>query len=125
MAGSKDFSKINVPNRTGKTVFDAIQQGTHTKGQQTIPSAEEAQERMSNMKTQGRKGLKAVRINMAFSPANHAFIKVMARATGQTMTGALNSMLDTLREANPQIMEEAQKFTDYIKSGEFSVKRND
>lgn len=112
---------------SGQIVQDAIAQGTHQKGEQPEVSPQEKAARMSSMRTQGRKGLKAIRINMAFSPENHAFIQVMARATGKTMTGALNEMLDKLREANPEIMEQAQRFTEYINSGEYVIpgKRND
>lgn len=67
------------------------------KGQQTTASPEEAAERMAELRTQGRKGCKAVRINMAFTPDNHGFIKKMARISGMTMTEFTNSIIERYR----------------------------
>lgn len=47
--------------------------------------------------TQGRKGHKSPRINMAFSPDNHAWIKTRSRQLGISATEFVNSILDTER----------------------------
>lgn len=47
--------------------------------------------------TQGRKGHKAPRINMAFSPDNHAWIKTRSRQLGMSATEFVNSILDQER----------------------------
>ena len=130
----KDFSRINTGSRsaaparteaeatatTGGKVFANIEQATSRKGQQGTASPEEARERAENLQTQGRKGCKAVRINLAFTPANHEFIKVMARASGRTMTEFTNLVIAAYRKEHPEIMEQAQAFLDTIKSGAFS-----
>lgn len=100
---AKDFSKIN----TGR-VNSMIEQATGKKGQQGTASAEEVKQRQSKLKTQGRKGAKAIRINMAFTPENHHFIKVYASSTGQTMTEACNQMLDYAR-TDKKFIQIAQK----------------
>lgn len=43
--------------------------------------------------TQGRKGIKAKRINMAFSDENHAWIKTEARRQGLTATQLVNDII--------------------------------
>ncbi len=103
MATKKDFSGIN----TGK-VYGAIEQATSRKGQQGTASPQEAAERAANLKTQGRKGCKAIRINMAFTPDNHEFIKVMASVTGKTMTEFTNLAIQRYREEHPELYDKAK-----------------
>ena len=76
-------------------------------GQQKTASAREQNERAAQLRTQGRKGCKAPRINIAFTTANHDFARVMARATGKTMTEVVNMALDKYREANGVLYEKA------------------
>lgn len=109
MAGKKDFGGMN----TGR-VYGAIEQATSNKGQQGTASPQERAERASNLKTQGRKGCKAVRINMAFTPENHEFIKVMATITGQTMTEFCNFCIDRYRTEHPEIFEQAKAIIDQL-----------
>ena len=47
--------------------------------------------------TQGRKGHKAPRINMAFNPDNHAWIKTRSRQLGISATEFVNTILDNER----------------------------
>ena len=71
---------------------------------------EEAAERLANMNTQGAKGCKAARINMAVSPDNYEFIRVMARLTGKTLTGFVNYALDQYREEHSELYKEVKEF---------------
>lgn len=103
MAGKKDFAGVN----TGR-VYKTIEQATSRKGQQGKASPQEAAERAEQLKTQGRKGCKATRINMAFSPSNHEFIKIMARISGMTMTEYCNLVVTKYREEHPEIYEQAK-----------------
>ena len=115
MANKKDFENI----KTGR-VYSALEQSTSRQGQQGTASPEEAHERAEALRTQGRKGCKATRINMAFSPSNHEFIKVMAKATGRTMTEMTNDIIQAYRDEHPEFMEQAQGFLDFVNSGAFS-----
>lgn len=111
----KDFGAVN----TGR-VYNAIEQATSKKGQQGTASPQEAAERREALQTQGRKGCKAIRINMAFTPDNHEFIKVMAKASGKTMTEFTNLVVAAYRREHPEIMAQAQAFLDTVNSGAFS-----
>ena len=115
-AKTKDFSAMN----TGSRVYNSIEQATGKKGQQNTASPEEIKERRENLKTQGRKGCKSSRINMAFSDGNYQFIKVMARASGKTMTEFTNLVIAAYQREHPEIMEQAQAFLDTVNSGAFS-----
>ena len=106
---TKKFDGIN----TGK-VYGALQQATHDKGMQVEASEEEAQERMQQLRTQGRKGCKAVRINMAFTPDNHEFIKIMSNITGQNMTEFTNHIIEQYRKEHPEIYEQAKAIKDIV-----------
>lgn len=102
-----DFTKLN----TGR-VSAAIETSTGKKGQQGKASAQEAHDRANNLQTQGRKGCKATRINMAFTPDNHEFIKVMARIKGETMTEFTNYVIERYRTEHPEIFEQAKAIID-------------
>jgi len=99
---------------TGR-VFTALRQATSTKGQQGTVSPAEAQERAEQLRTQGRKGCKAVRINMAFTPSNHEFIKVLSTITGQTMTEFTNQVIAQYREEHPEIFDQAKAIIDQVR----------
>ena len=109
MASKKDFAGMN----TGR-VYGAIEQATSNKGQQGTASPQEAAERAANLKTQGRKGCKATRINMAFTPDNHEFIKVMSRLTGKTMTEFANLCIERYRTEHPELYEQAKAIIDQL-----------
>lgn len=47
--------------------------------------------------TQGKKGHKAPRINMAFSPENHAWIKERSKQLGISATELVNAILEQER----------------------------
>ena len=105
----KDFSGIN----TGR-IYRSIEQATAQKGQQGTASPQEAAKRAAAMKTQGRKGCKAVRINMAFTPDNHEFIKVMAKISGKTMTEFTNLVIERYRTEHPEIYDQAKTIIDQL-----------
>ena len=109
MARKKDFAGMN----TGR-VYGAIEQATSRKGQQGTASPQEAEERAAQLKTQGRKGCKAIRINMAFTPENHEFIKVMATISGKTMTEFANLIVERYRNEHPEIYEQAKAIIDQL-----------
>ena len=115
MASKKDFAGINT-NR----VYSTIEQATSKKGQQGKASPKEAAERAAELKTQGRKGCKAIRINMAFTPENHEFIKIMAKASGKTMTEFTNLVITAYQREHTELLEQARGFLDTINSGAFS-----
>ena len=110
MAGKKDFTGIN----TGSRVYSAIEQATSRKGQQGTASPEEAAERAAELKTQGRKGCKATRINMAFTPDILRFIKTMARISRQTMTEFTNLVIERYRTEHPELYEKAREIIDSL-----------
>lgn len=109
MATKKDFSGMN----TGR-VYSAIEQATSRKGQQGTASPQEAAERAAQLKTQGRKGCKAIRINMAFTPENHEFIKIMAKVTGKTMTEFANLVVERYRTEHPDLYEQAKAIIEQL-----------
>jgi hypothetical protein len=115
MATKKDFSNIN----TGR-VFGAVEQATHDTGKNPKASPAEVKARKEAMQTQGRKGCKATRINLAIKPSNHEFVKILASATGKSMTEIINTLIEAYRMEHPEMMEQARGFLDTINSGAFS-----
>ena len=112
----KDFSGIG----TGR-VSAGIEKSIGNKGQQAAADPEEQAARAELLRTQGRKGCKAVRINMPFTPENHQFIKIMSRASGKTMTVITNNIIAAYRKEHPEYLAKAQDFLEEINSGAFSA----
>ena len=112
----KDFSEFQTEN-----VYSDVEKATtRKKGQQGTANKAEQEARAEALQTSGRKGCKAVRINMAFTPSNHEFIKVMSRASGRTLTEFTNLVIAAYQREHPEIMEKARAFLDEIESGMFS-----
>ena len=112
MAKKTNFDEINTERAeqtSAGSVFKAIETGASRRGQQTTASPQEIETRRSQLQTQGRKGAKAVRINMAFTPENHEFLTVMAKITGKTLTGFCNFALDAYREEHGEVYEQAKQ----------------
>lgn len=109
MAKGKDFSAMN----TGR-VAGSIAQATSRKGQQATATSEEATARAEDLRTQGRKGCKATRINMAFTPSNYEFLKVMATLSGKSLTEFANFVIDTYRKEHSEIYDQAKELIDKL-----------
>ena len=76
--------------------------------------AQEEQESYSTQNTpstQGRKGEKLPRINMAFSPQNLEYLRVMAGIRGISITKYVNALIERDREQNGETFEAAKKLT--------------
>lgn len=109
----KDFSKVN----TG-SVYDTIAEATADPAPQAIPkrkkdtppTAEEIQLAREQGRTRGRKGVKALRINMAFTPEVHDYIRTMAQVRGQTVTQFTEAVFRKSMEDNAEIYEQVKAF---------------
>ena len=75
-------------------------------GEQTVLAAQEAQA------TRGKKGVKMPRINMAFTPSNLGFIRVMAAIRGQTMTQFVNTLVERERTTRGEEYDRAKQLVD-------------
>lgn len=82
MAKKKGFAEV----AQAQPVYSMIEQ-------QELDEAREA------MQTQGREGMKAMRINMAFTPSNIDFVRTMAAIRGVTMTQFVNDIIARERES--------------------------
>lgn len=60
--------------------------------------------------TRGRKGCKANRVNMAFTPEIHDYIRTMARVRGESITDFTNYVFRKSMEENAAIYEQAKAF---------------
>lgn len=103
MAKAKDFKTINTQN-----VFETMEKSAGKKIQQSA-SEQEQQERAARGKTQGRKGCKAVRINIAFTTPNHDFIKTVSKIKGMTLTGFTNYLIEQYREEHEELYKKAKE----------------
>lgn len=103
MAKKQDFSGAN----TGR-VYGNLEQTSAMRGKQPKISPQELAERTSEMRTQGRAGAKLPRVNMAFSPENFDYVKVVSGVMGMSMTRFTNWIIEQYREVNPELYEKAK-----------------
>lgn len=109
----KDFRSVNTGN-----VYDTIAEATADPVPQTIPSRkrdtppteEEIQLAREQRRTRGRKGVKMLRINMAFTPEIHEYIRTMAQVRGQTVTQFTEAVFRKSMEDNAEIYEQVKAF---------------
>jgi len=95
----KDFTK-----QAQASIFDAVM----PQGVQPEDEAQAALDAQEDFKTQGRRGMKLPRINMAFTPTNLDFIRVMAGISGQSMTQYVNAVIEAERQRNGEIYQRAK-----------------
>lgn len=95
----------NDTSKTGRTT------GSGRGGHQPEAPAEEKAARISEQRTQGRKGCKMPRINLAFTPENHRYLQDKASLSHKSMTVTLNEILDQYRaDHKEQDLAEAEEF---------------
>lgn len=108
----KDFTAA-ATSRVYQQISDATaqeEQGAYTE--------QEAQEAKMQMKTQGKKGMKAARINMAFAPDTYDYIKVLSQAKGVSITQLVNEIIRQHMNIpeNKEAFERAQEIIDQLRS---------
>ena len=103
---AKNFNEI----RTDKAeVLGKLEKGQSAKGRQTTASPKEKAEREAAGKTQGRKGCKATRINLAFNSDNYEFVRKFAAIRGENMTQFVNYVLEEYRKEHAEELKETAK----------------
>ena len=78
-------------------------------GQQGTAGSDEQLQRAEEMRTSGRKGCKSPRINMAFTPSNYEFVRIISRIRGETLTKYTNWIIEQYRLEHPSVYEDALK----------------
>lgn len=111
----KDFSAAST-GRVYQQISDATAEPEAQETQRYTDA--EAQEAKLQMKTQGKKGLKAARINMAFAPDTYDYIRIMAQAKGISITEFVNQIIRQHMEepGNLEAYGKAQTIIDQLRS---------
>lgn len=114
----KDFTNANT-GRVYDAIADATAQDTqevHERKARRTYSDAETQDALDTLSTQGRKGMKALRINMAFAPELHSYIQTMSKVKGQTLTEFVNEIVRQHYEQNRETFEKAQELIKSLRS---------
>lgn len=113
MATKKDFSELNCARLQDK-IEDATAELAPVpipkRSRSTPPTVEEVQTCRERGTTQGRKGIRATRINMAFQPDVHEYIRTMARVRGETVTQFTNYVFRQSLINNADLYDQAKQF---------------
>ena len=75
---------------------------------QAEQETQEAHDKQGKQLTQGRKGQKLPRVNMAFQPDNMDYLQTISRIEGMSMTDYVNRLLKRDRIARAGILEKAK-----------------
>ena len=105
----KNFTANAIADATAEVLPGQIEleTGRHNAPRKTY-SEEEAAAYIAAGETSGRKGLEKPRMNMAFYPEVYDFIRVSARASGQTMTEFVNNILKHFMAEHQEVYQQAK-----------------
>ena len=93
---------------TGET-SKTISRGVSGKGTQNEATEAEKETRARTMRTQGRKGCKIQRVNMAFSADNYDFLRTVSKLKGDSITNFVNFIVEKYRADHSDVYEQAKK----------------
>ena len=110
----KDFSTVNT-NPVYSTIAEATAPAeapgvTEPRKERKTYTQAEKDEYQAALRTAGRKGCKLPRINLAFAPDLHDYIKTMATAAGMSYTDFVNIVLRQHMNDHQEQYEQAVKF---------------
>ena len=106
----KDFSKMNTA-----PVYSSIAESIAEEAPQAQYAQDELEALQEAGKTQGRKGAKAIRFNMAFPPSVYEYIQTMARVRGESVTKFTQFVFEKSMKENAEVYEQAKKLTESFK----------
>ena len=116
-AKKKDFTQANT-DRVYSAIAEATAEPEAPEAQQ-VSEAQYTDEQMAAFKeagkTQGRKGAKAIRFNMAFPPSVYEYITTMARVRGESVTKFTQFVFEQSMKDNAELYEQAKTFTKSFK----------
>ena len=82
------------------------------------PTAADINAARAQGKTQGRKGIKAIRINMAFTPEAHEYITIMSRVKGKSITSFCNEIVLISKQQNLDVFLKAKELIEDFDKGD-------
>lgn len=114
----KKFDEINTSNVYAEQIqaatAETIPEPIPRQHRDELPTAEIIEQAREQGRTQGRKGCKAHRFNMAFSPKAYEFITCMARVRGETITNFVNGLIEKVIDENQEVYQKALEFRDSL-----------
>ena len=96
---AKDFTK-----QARTSIFEAVTPQAVT----PEDAAQEAREAQEAFQTQGKKGMKMMRLSVAFTPSNEDYIRTMSRIEGMSMIRYINKIIDRDRQEHGELYERAK-----------------
>ena len=108
---AKDFTGIKAGQAVTNTIAEATAEPAQEKRKtRKTYTEQEALEFMQQMKTNGRKGVKLPRINLAFAPDIYEYCRTMARAAGMNYTDFVNMVLRQHMDEHQEAYQKAIQF---------------
>lgn len=100
----KDFSKINT-----SAVYDTMDAATSSAD---LYTEDEIEKYKSEMRTQGRKGIKLQRISLAVTPEIKSYVKTMCQAANMNYSAFICKLIMDHKNSHPEEYKKAQKAFD-------------
>lgn len=115
MASKKDFTAQVMPDALASNIETVMAQPDTSvmprRSRTTPPTEDEMLEAREQGRTQGRKGTKALRINMAFPPEMYDFIRRMAKFRGESITVYCQHIIQLYMD---QHMDDYEQILDFM-----------
>lgn len=115
MSAKKSFKDNNPALQFISTAASEAQQAQEEPAAYSAYETHRAAGDPVSKRTQGKKGEKLPRMNMAFSPENYDHIQLMGRLVGCSATEYVNRLIAADREARGDVVEQALKLFKEVK----------
>ena len=102
------MSKKNFKNNNPALAFISNPEQREAQGEDNTQEEQLEKAPQKKHPTQGRKGQKLPRINMAFIHENLEYLQIMARIEGVSMTQYVNILIEADREKRADVIERAK-----------------
>ena len=101
----KDFSEI----QTERVMQDlATSAGAPTQDIRPEATPEDKARRLAEMRTQGKKGCKPIRLHLILTPDNDDFLRIAAGSLGISKAEFINKVLDNYRRKHSDVIPKAK-----------------
>lgn len=97
MASKKRYDELNLIDDRREELENTIQTGSSSRRGQSEVTPEEELQRLSTLRTRGRKGVKAPRNMILFTPDNYEYLKVASSMRGLSISRYVNNVIEETR----------------------------
>lgn len=115
MTDNKHNNKRKILLPSTPSISEQAAKSTQNKGLHPTVIGPDKDSRMNSGKTQGAKGCKLPRINLALTPDHYQFVRSLSGASGMSYSDFINAVLEEYKRNHPEAVELAGKLRDTMR----------